>query len=113
MDREETNFQRNLLLATSTIAGVVGLFTAINSLSDTVQKFFGLFAGFGKWQLLATALVLVAVSVWVFLLSRRRRSVLLRPDALRLERANPAHLVGRTQDIEQLARLCREESLVF
>jgi hypothetical protein len=113
VDKGKTNFERNLLLATSTITGVAGLFTAISSLSETVQKFFGVFAGFGKWQLLAAALVLVAASVWVFLLSRRRRSVLLRPEALRLGRDNPAHLVGRVQDIADLTRLCREQSLVF
>ena len=89
MDRDKTSFERNLLLGTSTITGIVGLFTAINSLSETVQKFFGIFAGFGKWQLMAAALLLVAVSVWIFLISRRRRSVLLWPAALRLERADP------------------------
>jgi ABC-type ATPase involved in cell division len=51
--------------------------------------------------------------VWLIRISRRRRSVLLRPEALRLERANPGHLTGGTEDIEQLARLCREGSLVF
>jgi hypothetical protein len=51
--------------------------------------------------------------VRVFLLSRRRRSVLLRPEALRLERAHPAHLVGRANEVEELIRLCREQPLVF
>jgi hypothetical protein len=113
MERDKTSFERNLLLATSTITGIVGLFTAINSLSETVQKFFRVFAGFDTWHLVAAALVLVAVSVWIFLLSRRRRSMLLRPEALRLERADPEHLVGRADDIEQLVRLCRGQPLVF
>ena len=39
--------------------------------------------------------------------------MLLHPEALRLERANPAHLVGRDEDINQLIRLCREQPLVF
>jgi hypothetical protein len=99
MDNDRTSFERNLLVATSILGSVGGLFAAINGLSETAQKFLGVFAGFGKWQLLAAALVLVAVSAWIFLLSRRRRSVLLRPEALRLERANPAHLVGTRGDV--------------
>jgi hypothetical protein len=113
MDRDKTSFGKNVLLATSIITVIGGLFTAINSLSETVKKFFGVFGGYNEWQLLAAALVLVAVSVWVFLLSRRRYSVLQRPEALRLERADPKHLAGRENDIEQLIRLCREQPLVF
>lgn len=39
--------------------------------------------------------------------------MLLRPEALRLERDNPSHLVGGKEDIDQLIRLCREEKLIF
>jgi hypothetical protein len=48
MDSEKTSFERHLQLGTSTITGLVGLFTALNSLSETVQKFFGVFVGFAK-----------------------------------------------------------------
>jgi hypothetical protein len=111
MDEDKTS--RTILLATSIVGGIGGLFTAINSLSETVRKTVGILGGFENWQLGVAALLLVALSWLLFRLSRRRRSVLLRPEALRLERANPAHLAGRAEDIEQLARLCREESLVF
>jgi len=113
MEKDKTGLERTILLATSVVGGIGGLFTAINGLSDSVRKAVGIFAGFNEWQLGVAALALVAVSWWLFRLSRRRRSVLLRPEALRLERANPAHLFGRREDIDQLARLCREESLVF
>jgi hypothetical protein len=113
MEKDKTSAERTILLATSVIGGLGGLFTAINGLSDSVRKAVGIFAGFNEWQLGVVALVLVAVSWWLFRLSRRRRSVLLRPEALRLERANPAHLFGRREDIDQLTRLCREEPLVF
>src|SRR5437899_6236060 len=114
MDKDKTGLERSiLLLATSALGGIGALFTAINSLSDTVRKTVGIFAGFDKWQLGLAALALVAISLWLFRLSRLRRSVLLRPEALRLGRDNPAHLVGRVQDVAQLTRLCREQSLVF
>ena len=113
MERDKTSLERTILLATSVVGGLGGLFAAINGLSDSVRKTVGIFAGFNEWQLGVAALVLVAVSWWLFRLSRRRRSVLLHPEALRLERANPAHLFGRREDIDQLVRLCREEPLVF
>jgi hypothetical protein len=113
MEKDKTSLERTILLATSVVGGIGGLFAAINGLSDSVRKNVVIFAGFNEWQLGVAALVLVAVSWWLFRLSRRRRSVLLRPEALRLERANPAHLFGRREDIDQLTRLCREEPLVF
>jgi len=113
MEKDKTSLERTILLATSVVGGIGGLFTAINGLSDSVRKTVGVFAGFNEWQLGVAALALVAVSWWLFRLSRRRRSILLRPEALRLSRANPAHLVGRREDIDQLTRLCREEALVF
>ena len=58
-------------------------------------------------------MALCALSAWLFKTSHQRRSVLLHPEALNLERGNSAHLVGRVEDIEQLARLCREDTLVF
>jgi hypothetical protein len=113
VDKDKTSTERVILLATSIVGGVGGLFTAINGLSDSVRKTVGIFAGFNEWQLGVAALALVGVSWWLFRLSRRRRSILLRPEALRLGRDNPAHLVGRLQDIADLTRLCRGQSLVF
>src|SRR5882672_9834416 len=113
MEKDKTSVERTILLATSVVGGIGGLFAAINGLSDSVRKTVGIFAGFNEWQLCVAAVVLVGASWWLFHLSRRRRSVLLLPEALRLERANPAHLKGRTEDIDQLTVKCREEPLVF
>src|SRR5215467_8148621 len=113
MEKDKTSLERTVLLATSVVGGIGGLFAAINGLSDSVRKTVGILSAFNEWQLGAAALSLVAGSWWLFRLSRRRRSVLLRPEALRLERANPAHLFGRREDIDQLVRLCREAPLVF
>jgi hypothetical protein len=113
MDKDKTSVERTILLATSIVGGVVAFFTALNTLFDKVKDTSKVLAGFDKWQLGAATVALFALSLWLFRLSRRRRSVLLRPEALRLGRDNPAHLVGRVQDIADLTRLCREQSLVF
>src|SRR5271165_25869 len=113
MDKDKTNIERIVLLTTGVVTAIAGLFAAFNGLYDKFRNSVEIFAGFEKWQLGAAALVLVAFGIWLIRLSRRRRSVLLRPEALRLGRDNPAHLVGRAQDIADLARLCREQSLVF
>jgi hypothetical protein len=113
MDKDKSSIERTVLRVGSMLTAVVALFAGINSVFDQVRKTVGVLMGFDKWQLGVAALALVTFSLWLFRLSRRRRSVLLRPEALRLERANPAHLIGRVQDIDQLARLCREQSLVF
>ena len=109
----KTSLERFSLFAAGVIGAIAGLFAAINSLSDNIKKSVEIFAGFGNWQLGAAAVALLAFGIWLIRLSRRRRSLLLRPEALRLERGNPAHLFGRADDVEQLVRLCREEALVF
>jgi hypothetical protein len=113
MDKDRTSLERIALLATGMVTAVAGLFAALNGLYDKFRSSIEILAGFEKWQLGAAAVALLAFGIWLIRVSRRRRSLLLRPEALRLERDNPAHLFGRADDIEQLARLCREEGLVF
>ena len=113
MEKDKTSVERIVLLATGVVTAMAGLFAGFNGLYDKFRNSVEILAGFEKWQLGAVAFVLVAFGVWLIRFSRRRRSVLLRPDALRLERANPAHLFGRREDVDQLTRLCREEPLVF
>src|ERR1700719_3782683 len=113
MDKEKNSLERISLLATGVIGAVAGVFAAINGLSGNIKKSVEIFAALSNWQLGAAALALLVFGVWLIRLSRRRRSILLRPDALRLERGNPTHLFGRADDIDQLVRLCREELLVF
>jgi hypothetical protein len=113
MDKDKSGLERIVLLATGVVTAIAGLFAAINGLYDKIRNSVAIFAGFEKWQLGAVALALLAFGGWLIRLSHRRRSVLLRPDTLRLERNNPTHLFGRADDVDQLARLCREEPLVF
>jgi hypothetical protein len=112
MEKDKTGLERTILLATSVVGGIGGLFTAINGLSDSVRKTVGIFAGFNEWQLGVAALVLVALSWWLFRLSAGAARCCCSPRPSALERANPAHLFGRLEDIDQLTRLCREEPLV-
>jgi len=112
MDRGKTGLERAILGFAGAVGALTGLATAINGLLGQGTQLFANFSGLKGWQLVA-ALALFAAGLWLLRLSFRRRSVLLHPEALRLERDNPAHLVGRKEDIAQLARLCRESSLVF
>ena len=78
MEKDKTGLERTILLATSVVGGIGGLFAAINGLSDSVRTAVGIFAGLNEWQLGVAAVALVVVS-WCCFLSRRRRSV-LRPE---------------------------------
>jgi hypothetical protein len=57
--------------------------------------------------------VLLLIGAWQLVVWRQKRSELLRPEALRLERNNPEHLVGREDDIAALEQKCRGHGLVF
>ena len=79
MGDNKTGLEKTLLLATSIVGGIVALFTALNGLFDRVKETSKVLSGFNEWQLGLASLALAAFSLWFFRLSRRRRSVLLRP----------------------------------
>jgi hypothetical protein len=60
--------------------------------------------------LLLGALLLI---VRAFLFSRPTRSRLLRPEALRLQRDNQRHLIGRQEEIDQVIELITRSPLLF
>jgi hypothetical protein len=62
------------------------------------------------WAASATLLVLC---IWILIKWRARHSLLLKPDALRLDRDNVDHLVGRTDDINNLAQQCLVKPIIF
>ena len=95
------------------VSGLGAVLAAISAFSGQVKGFLGIFAEWEVWQLAVTVVALSGLGLWFFLLSRQRRSILLRPEALRLERDNPDHLIGRAEDIDRLLARCREEPLVF
>src|SRR5262245_41424889 len=73
-------------------------------------------AAFEKWPpwafwLIPAALLLLAVLLLIRW--RMRHSRLLKPDALRLDRDNPQHLVGRAEDVNNLVQRCLARRIVF
>lgn len=71
------------------------------------------FAGLGTFGWLALSAALLAGALVLFVRGRRRRSRSLDPDALRLDLSRQDHLLGRAQEIDDLARICDAAPLVF
>jgi nucleoside phosphorylase len=63
-----------------------------------------------SWILLS---VFLLAGAWLLYVGTRRRSRLLRPEALALRADDPSHLRDREVDLEKLARLCQDRSLIF
>lgn len=73
-------------------------------------------AAFEKWPPWAFWLIPAALLLLALLLLikwRMRHSRLLKPDALRLDRDNPQHLVGRAEDVNNLLQRCLARRIVF
>jgi hypothetical protein len=100
----------SLLTRSTAILGTVsGLLAAISAFQPQWSAFLAL--GYVGWLLLAV--LLLAAAAAIFLARRRRRSRLLDPDALRLDPANSAHLLGREGEIQDLVRISDAAPLVF
>ena len=109
----------NLDKQTTIIGSVSAVFVAANTLltsftsfGEQLQGAVGKFVALPLWAIWVTSSVaglLAAYLVWSW---RAHRSVLLRPERLRLERANKAHLVGREDEIEDLSKDCHTYALV-
>src|SRR5262249_38509899 len=57
--------------------------------------------------------ILLAIAVWLLIKWRAQHSRILKPEALRLDRDNPEHLVGRVDDIEILFQQCLAKPIIF
>ncbi|MGO8503790.1 hypothetical protein AB9F35_20110 [Rhizobium leguminosarum] len=110
--QQSNRIERTIFRATFAIGGIGSFLTALVGVSDQVKKSTSLFKDLPSWVSLLAAAALFVLCVWAFGKSRRR-SVLLRPEALRLERDRREHLVGREDDIEALSQLSRQHPLVF
>jgi GGDEF domain-containing protein len=97
---------------TAALGAIEGALKAAGSLADqavSLSKILTLPDPF-SW---AVAIGLLALGIWIISLGNRRRSRLLRPDALRLRTDEPSHLKGRDDDLGNLVKLCRNHRLVF
>ena len=57
--------------------------------------------------------VLFVVGAALVVKAVTKKSILLRPEALRLDPKNPDHMIGREDDIQSLIKSCRDSPLVF
>jgi hypothetical protein len=88
-----------------------GIFLAITQFNETLKKAIDSLGPLAElpiivWLLVAATLVIAGVFTLRDGLARRSR--LLRPEALQLKADNPAHLKGRSEDIQRLSTLCHE-----
>jgi hypothetical protein len=95
------------------LGAIGGLFAAVVALNDQVRQGWEVLNTLPAWGWAAVAVVLLLIGTWQLVVWRQKRSELIRPEALRLERGNPEHLVGREDDIAALEQKCRGHGLVF
>jgi membrane protein implicated in regulation of membrane protease activity len=63
-----------------------------------------------KWLAAGLLATLPVLALWA---SRSRRSRLLRPDRFVISADDPEHLVGRDEEVKELAKECEQNALVF
>src|SRR2546423_15327045 len=84
--------------ASAFLVAVSGILTNFTSLGDQLQKSLEKFVALPVWAIWAISSVLIVLLIYLVWSRRRRRSILVRPERLRLERSNENHLVGRADD---------------
>jgi hypothetical protein len=98
--------QKQLQLIGGIVSAVLGI---IINVTDLINKVPGL-PRHTSW-VLGGAIFLFGI--WMLVKWRTRYSRLLKPDALRLDRENAEHLVGRAEDINNLLQQCLAKQIVF
>src|SRR5262249_51915567 len=105
--------EKQLLL----IGGIVTAFGAvIGAATDVLKKLASLFGDIDKlppWAFWLAYIALFVLGVWLVMKWRTRHSRLMSPEARRLDRNNPQHLVGRIDDVENLFQQCLAKQIVF
>jgi hypothetical protein len=103
------NIQKQLQLISGIIVALVAVVGGVAELFGKV-KAVGQFPSWAAW---IGYVALFLLGLWLLIKWRTRHSRLLRPDALRLERDNIEHLVGRADDIQNLLQQCLTKQIVF
>ena len=98
--------QKQLLLISGVLTAVGGLIGAGIEITNKIK---------GLPFSLSVALYagIFLVGIWILVKWRTRYSRLLKPDALRLDRDNAEHLVGRADDINYLLQQCLGKQITF
>src|SRR5271166_2717450 len=114
--QEKWSWMNRLEIALGAISAVVGslaaLLHALAAVSKTAEELATSFGLRGPTSQ-AAVIVVALVGIWLVYLGSRRRSRLLRPEALNLHVDDLGYLPGRAGDLLKLASLCRDRSLVF
>ena len=92
---------------------VSGIVTAIGGIIGAGIEIINNINGLPLSAFVAAYVAILLFGVWLLVKWRTRRSRLLKPDALRLERDNAEHLVGRAEDINNLLQQCLAKQVVF
>ena len=112
LDRLDTRFARIAGVITSLgilLSALVGYVTERDEIVETIHKLSWL--EMGLFSALLLGLVLLAAVP--FLTALMRRSRVLRPGRFRLDASDPAHLVGREDDVAVVERACLDAPLVW
>jgi Novel STAND NTPase 1 len=108
--------QKQLELVAGIIGAFGGIVIALGGIVGNFTDFFGKIEAFSKlpsWVFLTASGVLFVLGLWLLIRWRTRHSSLRNPDALRLDRNNAEHLVGRAEDIDNLLQQCLVKQIVF
>ena len=105
--------QKQLLLVGGILSGVAAIVGYATNFFKNVAELEVQIEKLPLWAFGAASAVLLLLGLWLLIKWQRRYSRLLRPDALRLDRDNAAHLVGRTADINNLFQQCLAKQIVF
>jgi hypothetical protein len=103
-----------LVQTTTGLIGILGgLLSAVAAFDAQIRSAFVVFEHPGPVGLILLGAVLLALGLTLFLLSRRKASQLIDPDALRLDPRRPEHLIGRGDDVRLVQEKCMARPFVF
>ncbi|MGH8070186.1 MAG: hypothetical protein ACRERE_34055 [Candidatus Entotheonellia bacterium] len=115
MHEPKRTFDEKVKTIGGALAALAGILAAITQFNDTLKKAVESLGPVAELPIivwLLVAAILLIVGVFTLRDGLARRSRLLRPEALLLKADNPAHLKGRSEDIERLSMLCYEAQQV-
>jgi hypothetical protein len=112
-DAPKTPIEKILLLLVAAASIVSGAMIAIGSVFENFAKTTIILQKFDSWQLGIISFPLLIIAAWSFVRFRRKQSILIKPDRLRLDRKNPLHLKGRDGDLDSLVPLVQSARLTF
>ena len=90
-----------------------GILTALGGVIGAGIEIINKIKGLPLSASVAVYVTIFLLGVWMLVKWRTRHSRLLKPDALRLDRGNAEHLVGRAEFINDLLQRCLAKQIVF